>query len=333
MKKLIILLILFIIISCKKTKFKKNKNEKQSILTQKEIAKIVNKLNTTWTASEYKRDYKPLLGVILNDSKRLPEKEFTSLNINLPDEYDLRKVYPNCESIREIRDQANCGSCWAFAAVEAMSDRICIYSNQTDQRRVSAQNLLTCCSTCGYGCEGGYPSEAWGYWKGYGIPTGGLFGDKNTCQPYFLPPCDHHVSGSYGACPESVDTPECVKDCKSGNNADYKTDLTKAYSAYSVFGEENIRQEIYESGPVEASFSVYEDFVTYKTGIYQHITGDYLGGHAVKIIGWGVENSVKYWICANSWNNEWGDNGFFKILRGNNECNIEEVVFAGIPKL
>ena len=63
------------------------------------------------------------------------------------------------------------------------------------------------------------------------------------------------------------------------------------------------------------------------------MAGDYVGGHAIKILGWGIENSVKYWLCANSWNNEWGDNGFFKILRGNNECHIEEVVYAGIPKL
>ena len=345
MRKSILLIILLIFISCKKKKFREQANEKrnkpikeieskESISTiQKDIAKIINKLNTTWTATEYNRDYKPLLGAILNGPQILPEKKFKSLNINLPDEYDLREIYPKCESLKEIRDQANCGSCWAFGAVEAISDRICIYSNQTDQRRISAQNLIACCSSCGYGCDGGYPAEAWGYWRGYGLPTGGLYGDKNTCQPYFLPPCDHHVSGSYGPCPETVDTPECAKDCKDGNNADYKSDLVKAKSAYSVFGEANIRQEIYESGPVEASFSVYEDFLTYKSGIYQHITGNYVGGHAIKILGWGVENGIKYWLCANSWNNEWGDNGFFKILRGNNECNIEEVVYAGLPKL
>ena len=342
MKKMMLILSIFIIkIFCKKKeileklKGKKDKiNEESKIpFVQKEIAKIVNKLNTTWKAVEYNRDYIPLLGAIREDPQVLPKKEFSSLNINLPDEYDLRTVYPKCESLKEIRDQANCGSCWAFGAVEAISDRICIYSNQTDQRRISAQNLITCCTTCGYGCDGGYPAEAWGYWRGYGLPTGGLYGDKNTCQPYFLPPCDHHVTGSYGPCPETVDTPDCKKDCKDGNDVDYKSDLIKAKSAYSVFGEENIRQEIYESGPVEASFDVYEDFLTFKSGIYHHVAGNYVGGHAIKILGWGVENSVKYWLCANSWNNEWGDNGFFKILRGNNECNIEEVVYAGIPKL
>ena len=127
-----------------------------------------------------------------------------------------------------------------------------------------SNSFISCCSSCGYGCEGGYPAEAWGYWRGYGLPTGGLYGDNNTCQPYFLPPCDHHVSGSYGKCPDLVETPECVKDCNEGNKVDYKSDLIKAYSVYSVFGEENIKQEIYESGSVEGSFTVYEDFLTYK---------------------------------------------------------------------
>ena len=171
-----------------------------------------------------------------------------------------------------------------------------------------------------------------GVLEGVWVDNRGGYGDKNTCQPYFLPPCDHHVSGSYGVCPETVDTPECVKDCKDGNNVDYKSDLIKAYSVYSVFGEENIKQEIFESGSVEASFSVYEDFLTYKSGVYKHILGGYVGCHAIKILGWGIENGIKFWLCANSWNNEWGDNGFFKILRGNNECGIEEVAFGGIPK-
>ena len=300
---------------------------------QAKIAKKVNKMKTTWKAAVYKRDYKPLLGAILDGLEGLPEKEFKQTNANLPDNFDPRTEYPKCESLREVRDQANCGSCWAFGAVEAMSDRICIASGQTDQRRVSAQNLLACCSSCGFGCDGGYPAYAWNYWKNTGLVTGGLYGDKTTCQPYFLPPCDHHIEGSHGECPDTVDTPKCVKNCNDGSGVDYSSDIIKGSSAYSVSGESNIMQELYESGPVEASFTVYEDFLNYKSGVYQHVTGSALGGHAIKMIGWGVENGVKYWICVNSWNEEWGDGGFFKIRRGTNECGIERSVNAGVPKL
>lgn len=95
--------------------------------------------------------------------------------------------------------------------------------------------------------------------------------------------------------------------------------------------------ELFTNGPVEAAFTVYEDFLLYKTGqkaaphdsycfhksikplhwvidasssgVYKHVTGSALGGHAVKIMGWGTENGTPYWLVANSWNSDWGDKG------------------------
>lgn len=45
------------------------------------------------------------------------------------------------------------------------------------------------------------------------------------------------------------------------------------------------------------------------SGVYQHVTGEMVGGHAVRILGWGVENGTPYWLVGNSWNTDWGDNG------------------------
>ena len=70
------------------------------------------------------------------------------------------------------------------------------------------------------------------------------------------------------------------------------------------------------NGPVEAAFTVYEDFTKYKSGVYVHVTGAAIGGHAIKVIGWGTENGVDYWLIANSWTTTWGMEGFFKIKRG-----------------
>ncbi|MEQ2216980.1 hypothetical protein XENOCAPTIV_028057, partial [Xenoophorus captivus] len=104
-------------------------------------------------------------------------------------------------------------------------------------------------------------------------------------------------------------------------------------TAYGVAPvEEQIQSEIYKNGPVEGAFTVYEDFPSYKSGVYKHVTGSALGGHAIKVLGWGEENGVPYWLCANSWNTDWGDNGFFKILRGSDHCGIESEMVAGIPK-
>ena len=87
------------------------------------------------------------------------------------------------------------------------------------------------------------------------------------------------------------------------------------------------------NGPIEVAFTVYEDFLSYKSGVYKHTSGRALGGHAVKMVGWGVDNGQKYWRIANSWNEGWGNNGFFNIARGHNECGIEGQGVAGLPQL
>jgi len=68
-------------------------------------------------------------------------------------------------------------------------------------------------------------------------------------------------------------------------------------------------------------------------GVYQHVTGKVLGGHAVRMLGWGVEDGTPYWLIANSWNTDWGDKGFFKIKRGSDECGIEGTISAGLPRI
>ncbi len=51
-------------------------------------------------------------------------------------------------------------------------------------------------------------------------------------------------------------------------------------------------------------------------GIYEHKKGHFVGGHAVKVVGWGIESDIKYWHVANSWGTDWGEDGFFRISRG-----------------
>jgi cathepsin B len=258
------------------------------------------------------------------------KKIFKTSNEDLPESFDLREQYPQCESLKEIRDQSRCGSCWAFAAAETMSDRICIHSNGQLQTRVSPLHLLSCCSNCGYGCFGGFPAMAFTYWKNEGIPTGGLYGDTTTCKPYFLPPCDNHMT----QCEDYVDTPTCEETCQEGYPKTLEEDKTYGVSSYSIKGVDNIMKEIYENGPVEATFLIYEDFGDYDSGVYQHVTGSSLGAHAVKILGWGInEEGVKYWLVANSWNESWGEKGFFRIIRGTNDCGIESAIVSGMPKI
>ena len=82
-----------------------------------------------------------------------------------------------------------------------------------------------------------------------------------------------------------------------------------------------IAQSILEGGSVTARFDVFEDFLHYSGGIYSHVAGSdkALGGHAIRLVGWGVENNTKYWKAANSWGSEWAEQGYFRVVRGSNE--------------
>lgn len=91
-----------------------------------------------------------------------------------------------------------------------------------------------------------------------------------------------------------------------------------------------MQSDILEYGPIAATFTVYADFYSYTDGVYHHVTGANEGGHAIKIIGWGTENGVDYWLINNSWNIYWGIEGVFKIRRGTDECGIENGGAAGV---
>jgi len=308
-----------------------------------ELIDHINAQKTTWKAGHSKRfegvsieTIKGMMGVKgLELPLGLPIVDpRTEAKIDLPDNFDGRDQWKNCPSLKEVRDQAACGSCWAFGAVEAMTDRICIQSQGAKNFHISAQDLVSCCKTCGMGCNGGYPTMAWRYWVTHGLVTGSQYVDHSGCRPYEVPPCDHHVNGTLKPCGDIVKTPACKSECIAGYSIPYEQDKHYGAKSYGVANdEEAIRQEIFTNGPVEAGYTVYEDFLSYKSGVYQHVSGKMLGGHAVKILGWGTESGTPYWLVANSWNTEWGDGGFFKILRGKNECGIERQIVAGMPKL
>ncbi|XP_064652099.1 cathepsin B-like [Lineus longissimus] len=294
---------------------------------------------TTWKAGHN------FVGVPVSSIKRLcgsrktpehlrPETLIHKEPLFVPDSFDSRDQWKNCPTIGEVRDQGACGSCWAFGAVEAMSDRICIHSQGKVNAHISAEDLTTCCGQCGNGCDGGFPPEAWSYWKSTGLVTGGQYNSKQGCQPYKVASCSHHVNGTKPPCTGEGPTPRCSRTCEPNYKVSYKADKHFGKTHYSISSSViQIQTEIMTNGPVEAAFTVYADFPTYKSGVYQHESGGELGGHAIRILGWGTENGTPYWLVANSWNPDWGDKGYFKILRGQNECGIEGEIVAGLPRL
>jgi len=265
----------------------------------------------------------------------------------IPESFDSAENWPSCAKvINDIRDQSMCGCCWAFAAASAASDRLCIATKAKIAVPLSAQDVCFCASFDG--CQGGQITTPWNHIARQGAVTG----EQNTktgdghsdnfrgfggCSKFSLPHCHHH--GPQGKDPypaegkpgcEQQTSPQCPRKCDSDAKAphnDFKSDkYTFSGTTQSASGEEGIQKAIMEGGPVETAFTVYTDFANYVSGIYHHVSGGVEGGHAVRIVGWGVDGGNKYWKVANSWNPYWGENGYFRIKRGNSECGIEDGV-------
>ncbi len=155
---------------------------------------------------------------------------------------------------------------------------------------MSAQEIINC-DKSNYQCEGGYATRVlnWGKRKGF-IPE--------QCYAY---------NGTKGECDEDHLTDN---ECRA-NNLVYKViDYCLAQD------DKGIKKEILKNGPVIAQMTIYTDFLTYKDGVY-HRTEDafkFNGQHIVKIIGWDRQGEGNdYWIVENSFGNDWGEAGYFKV--------------------
>jgi len=240
-----------------------------------------------------------------------------------PASFDARQQWSNCSSIGTIQNQARCGSCWAFGCVESITDRFCIANNQQINVQLSFEDIVSC-DNQDDGCQGGEGESCMQYMINQGVVSA-------DCYPYTVPTCPPTDQ----PCPPSTftSTPPCKSGkCQDGENWAQSKHYLKSYADLSQ-NVAVIQSEIVANGPVEACFTVYEDFLAYKSGVYKHTSGAALGGHCVKIIGWGSLNNEAYWMVANSWTTTWGDSGFFMILRGVNECGIESDCIAGVPDL
>eukprot|EP01135_Chromosphaera_perkinsii_P004017 Nk52_evm30s266 gene=Nk52_evmTU30s266 len=265
-------------------------------------------------------------GKRLNDGPRhkLPVKKIEGDRASVPISFDSREHWYDCQTVPDIRDQGNCGSCWAFGSTSAIQDRYCIATGNQDF--FSARDLMSCCPYCGSGCEGGEAQDAYHYLVNTGIVTGGNWKSQLGCQAYPIP-----INLNHGTVHQK--TPQCLNTCTEKKYAkSYPDDKIKASSAwiYDSSDQKGIMLEIMRRGPISAGYDVYSDFPLYKDGVYSRTSDKKVGGHEITIIGWGVEKGTPYWLCKNSWNKLWGHHGFFKIRRTadsfgkNSECGIED---------
>ena len=228
----------------------------------------------------------------------------------LPRNWDWRNV-GGMNFIPEPREQGDCGSCYTIATIEAIESRLRIKTYNQDQTQFSI-NFPLKCNFYSEGCDGGYPIMVGKFFNEFEIIPTNCFKDK------------------------------CINKCK--NNKKY---VVGKYGYIGKFypgtNEIDMMKELRARGPIMGSLIVKNDFIHYKSGIYStkplFKNSDYISNtslfddnieyvkveHSVLIVGYGEENGVKYWICLNSWGNSFGEDGFFKILRGENDSNIESM--------
>lgn len=253
------------------------------------------------------------------------------------DPRDIEFAMYKTKYLTPVRDQGDdCGSCWAFATCDVISDRLSVITNGFVNKPLSVQQLLSCVyDEKRNGCQGGDPEKAfdWIAKTGYHLlPVGSEQDTKyiqsNQYNPYIIgTPC---IQSSEGV---TID-PNSIRSLTKFIN---KENIHRSDPEYNQLQENiyNMKAELLNGGPFYCALTVYEDFYTYGgTHVYESSNRKLIGGHAIEIIGYCDKDvdtrpgfDKPYWICRNAWGSNWPieseDKGFFAILMGNNECGVE----------
>merc|ERR1712217_1015650 len=204
-----------------------------------------------------------------------------------------------------IKNQGQCGSCWAFSATEQLESQY--YQKYGTLKELSPQQITSCDTTCA-GCGGGNPIEAWGYVYG--------FGGQELSSDY---PYTSGVTGQTGTC--------------TSNPADIAEDVGSTYTliASEPSQESNMLAQIQQS-PMSVCVDA-QLWQTYQGGVITAASGCGTQiDHAVQATGYNAEGN--YWIVRNSWGESWGENGFVWVEYGSNVCGItDQATIVSVEKI
>jgi len=202
-----------------------------------------------------------------------------------------------------VKDQAQCGSCWAFSAVETIESAWIRAGN--DMTVFSPQQVVSCDSTDN-GCSGGLPTNAFEYVKGAnGLATDESYpytsgtGDSGTCKDFTV------AGGTVSAYGYAV--PQCTKifgTCDEDSDA--------------------LASALQSNGPVSVALDASE-WSSYAGGVMTSSSCSSSSrkmDHAVQLVGYNADADTPYWIVRNSWSASWGEEGFIYLKMGDNTCGI-----------
>jgi cathepsin F len=267
--------------------------------------------------------------------ERFPELAEYNLD-HMPESWDWRDYFAT-----PVLNQGYCGSCWAFAAAGDIEGKWFLATGESVE--LSKQQLIDCDQVKGQaeGCNGGFPQQA----MQYVAETGGLLHEedypyKNQC--------------AWGACTDGkvAGTPTCDVSLVS---AELKSHNVAHISGWQMVAagpeyEDLMATALVKNGPIALALNavgmefyvhgitgcpVDMDGMTYcEAGAIDTAPGcdpDYLD-HAVLLVGYGEEDGVPFWVIKNSWGEEWGEDGFYRVARGENHCGLSNMAVTSVVK-
>jgi len=215
-----------------------------------------------------------------------------------PEEFDFR----DHGAVGPVKDQGQCGSCWAFSTVgnieglHSIRDRVFVQFSEKQ---------LVDCDKIDQGCNGGLMINAYTYIKN----AGGLEGEDD--YPY-----------------------KPRRDTCTFDQSKVKVRV-KGYTAFSNFSnldEDKMKQALFETGPLAIAINA-NPFQFYRGGIIDASASQCSPtglNHGVTLVGFGVENGKDFWIVKNSWGTGFGEKGYVRIARGKGTCGINRYVVSAI---
>ena len=228
--------------------------------------------------------------------------------------YDKNQTLPKSWDWREhgivgpVKDQAQCGSCWAFSAIGALESQIMKKTNHNVS--LSEQEMVDCVKNilspdgsiiCCDGCMGG---EMYSVYQYLIHNTSGV-DDTELQYPY---------TAMDGPCSKKVSNVNVkVKDFVSLPKGDEKAML----------------HALYNIGPLSIGVDANQDWQLYKNGVYdpsENACDPEMLDHGVVLVGYGSDKGLDYWIIRNSWGKDWGENGYIRLVRGKNACGVANAV-------
>jgi cathepsin L len=195
-------------------------------------------------------------------------------------------------AVTGVKDQGQCGSCWAFSTTGSSEGAIQISHGQLTS--LSEQELVDCGGTYGnLGCNGGLMDRAFKYMEANGLCT-------EAAYPY---------TAKNGQCQKSSCTASAFTDLSG-----YK----------DVTTNENSLGAAVDIGPVSVAIEADQaGFQLYQGGVFSGVCGQTLD-HGVLAVGYGTDSGEDYWKVKNSWGTSWGEEGYIRMIRNKNECGISD---------